>query len=172
MLIRDARLKDADAIGALHASVWTDTYRTLATPEALAQLDALHRIAGWQAVLSDANATTELIVAEADCQVVGFTAVGPGGHEIFADLGEIKQLYVDQDYQGAGLGARLMRAAAKRLKARGYSGCGLAVVDGNDRAMAFYQRLGGKDAGGFTDAGPLWKSKNRLIVWDKIDDLT
>ncbi len=39
-------LEDAAAIGALHARFWADTYRTLTTPEALAQLDANHRTAG------------------------------------------------------------------------------------------------------------------------------
>ena len=170
-ILRDAELEDAEAIGALHARVWAETYRDLATPEALATLDATRRAAGWRAVLSNPAATSELIVAEAAGQIIGFTAIGPAGHEIFGPRGEIKQLYVDQAHQGAGLGARLMKAAAERLAMRGYKNCGLAVVVGNDRASAFYHRLGGVDAGGFTDAGPLWKSANRLIVWDDIASL-
>ena len=168
MLIRDALSEDAEAIGALHARVWVETYRDLATPESLAQLDAARRIAGWRAVLSDENATTDLIVFETAHQIIGFIAIGPGGHESPSSRGEIKQLYIDQAHQGAGLGARLMWAAARRLADRGFTSCELAVVEGNDRAKAFYERFGGRDAGGFTDAGPLWKSSNRLMVWDDI----
>ncbi len=171
MQIRDAVREDAEAIGALHASVWADAYRDLATPEALAQLDAAHRVAGWRAVLSDETTTTDLIVGETGHQIVGFTAVGPGRHEVYGDRSEIKQLYVDQAHQGAGLGARLMRAAAQRLADRGFTCCGLAVVEGNHRAKAFYERLGGRDMGGFVDAGPLWKSSNRLMVWDDVATL-
>ncbi len=171
MILRDAKLEDAEAIGALHARVWAETYRDLATPEALRRLDAARRMAGWRAVLSDAVATTDLIVADRASRIVGFTAVGPGGHDVFEGRGEIKQLYVDQTQQGVGLGAQLMRAAAERLAKHGFASCALAVVEGNDRAKAFYERLGGKDAGGFTDAGPLWKSRNRLMVWEDVRTL-
>ena len=167
-ILRDARVEDAAAIGALHARVWAETYRDLATPEALARLDAARRAAGWRAVLSDADAPTDLIVAESVTRIIGFTAVGPGGHDVFAGRGEIKQLYVDQAHQGGGLGRLLMQAAARRLAKRGFTSCALAVVEDNDRAKKFYERLGGKDAGGFTDPGPLWKSRNRLMVWDDI----
>ncbi len=170
-LIRNAELEDAEAIGALHARVWVETYKDLATPEALAQLDAARRTTGWLAVLKDAEAKSDLMVAEAHGRIVGFTAVGPGGHHVFEGRGEIRQLYVDQTHQGAGIGARLMRAAAKRLSDRGFTSCGLAVVEVNDRAIAFYRRLGGVDEGGFTDAGPLWKSQNRLMVWRDITSL-
>ncbi len=170
-MIRDARPEDAEAIGALHARVWAETYRYLAPAEALAQLDAARRSASWRAILKDAFATTEVMVIVADGTITGFTAIGTGGHPIYADHGEIKQLYVDQAHQGAGLGERLMRSAAARLATCGFSGCTLAVVDRNDRAKAFYKRLGGIDEGGFTDAGPLWKSRNRLMVWHNIASL-
>lgn len=161
-------LEDAEAIGVLHARVWAATYKDLATPEALAQLDAARRTAGCRAVLSDLKAATDLIVTELDDQIAGFIAVGPGGHQAFEGRGEIKQLYVDLAHQGAGLGGQLMQAAARRLSGRGFTSCGLAVVEGNVRALAFYERLGGKDAGSFIDTGPLWKSHNRLMVWDDI----
>lgn len=171
VILRDARLEDAEAIGVLHARVWADTYRALAPPEAKARLDAARRISAWRAVLADPESSTDLIVAVAGGRIVGFTAAGAGDLAIFGGRGEIRQLYVDQTHQGAGLGARLMRAAAQRLADRGYPSFGLAVVEGNDRAKAFYERLGGRDAGGFADAGPLWKSQNRLMVWDDIEAL-
>ncbi len=170
-VIRDARSEDAEAIGVLHARVWYETYQYLAPAEALAQLDASRRAAGWRTVLNDDFAKTEVMVIVTDGDIIGFTAIGPGEHHIYGDRGEIKQLYVDQAYQGEGLGERLMRSAAARLATRGFSSCALAVVEGNDRAKAFYKRLGGVDDGGFTDTGPLWKSRNRLMVWRDIASL-
>ena len=38
-------------------------------------------------------------------------------------------------------------------------------------AMLFYERLGGRRAGGFTDPGPLWPSDNIVFVWDELSAL-
>ena len=38
-------------------------------------------------------------------------------------------------------------------------------------AMRFYERLGGRRAGGFTDPGPLWPSDNIVFVWDELSAL-
>jgi hypothetical protein len=44
----------------------------------------------------------------------------------------------------------------------------LGVVDGNDRAVAFYQHLGGRRIGRYTDAGPVWRSDNLAYAWDDL----
>ncbi|WP_312164905.1 hypothetical protein [Phenylobacterium sp.] len=38
-------------------------------------------------------------------------------------------------------------------------------------AIAFYEALGGRRAGRFTDPGPLWRSDNIVFVWDELADL-
>ena len=59
----------------------------------------------------------------------------------------------------------------RQLADWGYGGCALAVVVGNAPAMLFYERLGGRRAGGFTDPGPLWPSDNIVFVWDELSAL-
>lgn len=111
------------------------------------------------------------MVAASGDAIAGFISVGPPRAPEFGSRGEIKQLYVDQTAQRSGLGRRLLAVGAERLQAQGYTSAGLAVVEGNDQALKFYETAGGRDIGGFTDPGPLWPSKNRLIVWDQISDL-
>jgi hypothetical protein len=65
-----------------------------------------------------------------------------------------------------------MAGLAGELADQGYGGCALAVVVGNERAMGFYRRLGGREIGGFTDPGPLWRSENVVFAWDELTMLT
>ena len=47
----------------------------------------------------------------------------------------------------------------------------LGVVEGNQPAIDFYTKLGGRLAGSYTDAGPLWRSRNQIMVWDDLQAL-
>ena len=45
------------------------------------------------------------------------------------------------------------------------------VVVGNAPAIAFYEALGGRKAGAYTDPGPMWRSENLFYVWDDLAPL-
>jgi len=92
-------------------------------------------------------------------------AFGPTDEPVLAGRGRISLLYVDAAQRGRGLGAHLLRLAQHRLHDAGFSATALAVVEGNTPARAFYARMGGTEAGAFTDAGPIWPSDNILVVW-------
>jgi ribosomal protein S18 acetylase RimI-like enzyme len=68
-------------------------------------------------------------------------------------------------------GRALMRQLALALKAQGYSSVALGVVEGNRAAIDFYKKLGGRVAGSYIDPGPLWRSRNQMIVWDDVQVL-
>src|ERR1700678_3232583 len=58
--------------------------------------------------------------------------------------GEIFELYLAPEYQGAGLGRRMFDAARSDLAAHGYLSFVVWALAGNDRALEFYRRLGGR----------------------------
>jgi ribosomal protein S18 acetylase RimI-like enzyme len=62
---------------------------------------------------------------------------------------EVEQLYVAADYRGTGVADALMREAERRVRANGRFEAWLAVVAGNARARAFYERTGWHDEGPF-----------------------
>ena len=73
---------------------------------------------------------------------------------------EVEQVYVAAAHRGTGVAAALMREAERRVRANGYSETWLAVVAGNRRARAFYERSGWRDEGPFmyaaaTERGPI-----------------
>ncbi len=56
--------------------------------------------------------------------------------------GWIRQLAVSQDYQGKGLGSRLLRHMFSVFYKKGLAGVGLGVASVNSKAWQFYERVG------------------------------
>ena len=126
MLIRPMVPEDADAKSYVHYMSCLETYTGLMDPEFLAAstLDKYHAIA-----LRFVETT---LVAELDGRIVGFGCWTPDG--------EISALYILREAQGYGIGRRLMEAMLERL-----SDCKqvrLEVLEGNDRAIGFYEHMG------------------------------
>jgi GNAT superfamily N-acetyltransferase len=166
--IRPAGPADAAAIAALHASVWHDTYRHLATPAAIAALTEAHRLKHWQAVLATDDPQAATLVAESDGAVVGFVRAAPSREPLFCGRCEVKYLYVDRAQARRGIGRLLLTRVAQLVQQRDHRALALGVVDGNAPAITFYEALGGKLIGRYTDPGPLWRSDNLLYAWDDL----
>lgn len=165
LILRQAVETDAGAIARLHVRVWKQTYANLAPPEVIKTLNVAHRLPGWQKTLANPSPHSGTIAAEADGKLVGFVVFGPTSQPELGSGAEIKYLYIESAAQGAGLGRRLLEAAFTALIAFGYSDAALAVVEGNQQALAFYQAVGGRSGGSFTDAGPVWRSQNHIFNW-------
>ncbi|AYG59399.1 GNAT family N-acetyltransferase [Rhizobium jaguaris] len=165
---RPATVADATAIAELHVAVWRDTYRELAPIEAFRALDAARRQARWTAALAEPGHHQLVLVAEQGDRLVGIGAVGAPSQAAFEGRGEIRSLYVDPAIKRQGLGRRLMAKLAEHLAGLHYPGAALGVVVGNDPAIAFYQSLGGRMIGRYTDPGPIWRSDNIIIAWDDL----
>lgn len=92
-----------------------------------------------------ANVERNLIAKDGD-RVVGFACYGPYRDGELPDAGEIDALYVLADWQHRGVGRGLMRAALERLAE--YSTVALWVLEGNARAIRFYEGCGFARDGG------------------------
>lgn len=162
-ILRPARPADAAALAALHVGVWRQTYAPLAPPQAVARLDEALRRRQWTAALADPDRETWL--AEGGGGLLGLVSAGAPTEPLFGARGEIKHLYVATEARRTGLGARLLEAGRAALAQAGFAGTGLGVVRENTPARAFYAAMGGREAGGYTDPGPLWRSDMVLVVW-------
>jgi ribosomal protein S18 acetylase RimI-like enzyme len=169
LVIRAAVPADAPAIAALHVAVWRATYRDLAPPEAMRILDVPSRQARWVEML--AKAERAILVAERDGRIVGVGTAGAATVPDLGDVGEILYLYVDLAHGRGGIGTALMHRLALALQAQGYASAALGVVEGNEAAIAFYRKLGGRPVGWYVDSGPVWRSRNRIIAWNDVKTL-
>ncbi|MEZ5798755.1 MAG: GNAT family N-acetyltransferase [Paracoccaceae bacterium] len=163
LTLRRALPADAAALAGIHHQVWQETYAALAPPQAVAALDGAHRLAQWTGLLAQDDPVT--LIALAGDTPAGLVCHGRPGAPVFGPLAEIRHLYLLAAHRGRGHGLRLLTAALMDLRGQGYPGAALAVVEGNARARAFYAAAGGTEVASFTDKGPLWPSRNRLVEW-------
>ena len=87
-----------------------------------------------EAVLAD----IETLVAYADGRPVGTGAIRPYG----AEIAEIKRMYVDPSFRGAGVANRLLEALEERARAHGYEAIRLDTHDRLVEANRLYRSRG------------------------------
>ena len=129
--LRPAATDDVDAIAELWHLGWGDGHRGH-VPEALIAHRSFEQFR--RRVPGRLPSTT---VAMMDGRIVGF---------VMAIVDEIEQIYVARDARGTGTAEALLRHG-ERVIGTHHEIAWLAVVEGNARARAFYERLGWSDAG-------------------------
>ena len=91
---------------------------------------------------------------------VGGHVVAMAVHGLHEDEQVLWKLYVLPEWQGGGVGRRLLEAVVDRARELGHTRLAVPVVDGNDRAMHFYERHGfrqtGREAGGSGMPDTIW----------------
>jgi ribosomal protein S18 acetylase RimI-like enzyme len=141
VVLRRAKPADAAAIARVHVETWRATYAGLVPDAYLVGMTEAGQTASWRQTLNQAGGTN--LVAEApDSQVVGFGSCGRPRLGDLAFQGEVYALYVGIDWQGEGLGRRLLCALFAALRGAGVSGAYLWVLAGNP-ARFFYETMGG-----------------------------
>ena len=84
-----------------------------------------------------AKETLAIFAARVDSEFVGYCIASSD-----RGSGEIDSLYIKPQFQGASLGAQLTEAAMSWLSERGCSQISVAVADGNEAAIPFYENFG------------------------------
>ena len=144
---RDAGVTDAALVADLFARSFCETFAHLYKPEDLAAfLDEVTADA-YEAEMSDP--TFDIRIAEANGIAVAFAKLGNPSlpAEPPPDTLELRQIYVLNGWQGAGIGPALFDWAADRARKRGGGYLQLTVYFDNHRAKAFYERRGFVEVG-------------------------
>jgi GNAT superfamily N-acetyltransferase len=128
LIIRDAEVADAQAIGEVHVASWQAAYAGLMPEDFLARLSVESRVASWGRRIGG-NAG-RVLVAEEDGVVAGFAAFGDA---------QLYALYLLPEHWGRGLGRALHDRVLEELSG---DGAVLWVLSTNERAKAFYVRQG------------------------------
>lgn len=139
-VVRDARHGEGSAIARCKLRSWQAAYRGL-LPDTF--LDELALEPAPEAYEQGVAAGRPVLVAATAQDVVGVAAVGPArGDDLPSRHGELFMLYVDPAHWATGVGHRLHEAALERLRSYGFVRAVLWVLDGNERAIGFYERHG------------------------------
>ena len=144
MIIRAAQIDEYGQVADLHMASREHTYAAILPPGALGAIDPVeHRTGMRERFLREAS-THRLSVALDGPEIVGFTYVGPGA-DVFSR--ELHKIHVAPSRKGSGVGKALMVATLDGFRSGGAERALLWVVEGNDRAIHFYERGGWRPTG-------------------------
>ena len=116
-----------------HHGALAERFRGEFTPEAIAHGDEEIRAFGSKDALRiDIAKLTDINRTIAYC----ISVIHPGGD------GEVYSMYVDEAHRNSGLGARLVAESLRWFEGRGVEERYVSIMAGNDRALAFYERIG------------------------------
>ena len=143
MQIRRAEARDFPGIAKVHAASWKDTYKGMLPAAYLRDKVDGDLRRRWETIKVGPKDCVLVAVEDAagEDDIVGFIAVW------MRDEPFIDNLHAAPSQRSRGIGARLMDAAAAALLEQGETSAHLWVIVGNERALAFYKRLGGEAAG-------------------------
>ena len=171
--IREATPDDAQAIAEVHIASWRTSYKDIFPPEVLENQETERRAKMWRESISRPVNNNFLYVAEnQDGQIIGFAgggkqeADGVEGYE-----GELRVIYILEEYQKQGIGSQLFDAAVKRILEEGMNSM-LAWVLAENPSRAFYEKKGGEVIGDrlyekegkfYSAVGYGWKDVENII---------
>lgn len=143
MTVRAAKPGDAPAVAGVHIASWQVAYRGLLPDTLLATLSLEQRTQEWREILAMPRSSRTLVYEEGD-RIVGFASFGPCRDDelIHEGAGELYAIYLLPVCWSKGYGAALLTSALNQLQEQGYQLVTLWVLDGNQRAIRFYEGAG------------------------------
>jgi GNAT superfamily N-acetyltransferase len=145
IIIRNAAPSDAASIARVQVDTWRTTYRDIVPDDFLASMSYEEFAGRWRSRLEAPEPGRFIHVAGMeDDRVVGFAS---GGREREGDTiftGEVYAIYILQEFQGKGIGRKLIGAAARRLRAGAHQSM-LVWVLADNPSRRFYGAMGGEE---------------------------
>lgn len=137
--MKDVRIYDMDPGNVegkafVHWQSWQETYAGLVDE------DFLKGFTLEQCVGIAKRWPENTLIAEVGGRAVGFASYNKYRDDTLDHCGEVYALYVLRAFQGQGIGYALMQACLERLSK--YPKIALWVLEGNEQAIHFYQRVG------------------------------
>ena len=139
--LRPARIGDAKEIADVHDAAWRDAYRGIIPGRELERMIARRGPDWWAAAIRRGS---RLMVLDFDETISGYASYGRNRVPTLPFGGEIFELYLAPEFQGLGFGRRLFECARRDLAEYGLHSTLVWALTENDRALGFYQHLGGK----------------------------
>ncbi len=143
IIVRNAKLADAARLAVVFRDSWHNAYTGLIPHASLVNILARRDASWWRTQIKSGEA---ILVLEVAGKVGGYATSGiarsRGTHQA-----EIYELYLIPTFQGLGLGEYLFEACRYRLDNRNLKGLIVWALAGNQAAIEFYKRRGGRFVG-------------------------
>lgn len=121
-------------------AIWQTAYRGLLPDRFLDELDLVPSPEAWEDAI--AAGSPPFVAMDGD-RMVGVAAAGASiGDDAAPGRGQLYLIYLQPVVWGTGVGAELHAACLERMRGVGCTEAVLWVLEGNERAAAFYRKMG------------------------------
>lgn len=142
MKIREVKWTDAEGIARVHVDSWKTTYKGIIPDEFLNQLSYEKRTALW--VKNIESPDNYILIAEDDnSKIVGFAVAGRRESNQVKNGGDVTAIYILDEFQGKGIGKKLIQELFVHFKENGYQKIFVEVLEDN-HSRYFYEKMGAK----------------------------
>jgi len=138
--IRVAEPADAAEVAGVHDAAWMEAYRGIIPGPHLDRMVRRRGPAWWANAI---RRSSRIAVLDVGDKIAGYASYGRNRAASLPYRGEIFELYLAPEYQGLGFGRRLFNAAQRELAQNGFTSFVVWSLADNERAIAFYGKLGG-----------------------------
>lgn len=170
MRVRQATIRDKEAIARLHCDSWRVAFTQFA-PDLVEQRGDQHpkRLAQWETLLQDRTLYTLVALNDAN-HIIGFVQGGDARQDLGIPYdGELLRLYVAPDAIGQGIGRYLINQIAHYLHAQGKQAMVIVAWSINQPARAVYEHLGARFIKEIQQAENGFNTSQAVYVWDDIE---
>lgn len=144
VMIRDARIGDADGMATVYVDTWRTTYPGMIPDNVLVRMSKRDQAMQWAHAIAARPRADAIVVAELDRYgIIGFGSCGPARRTILPQAAEIYTLYVRPGFQDRGLGRQLLHRLFERLTENELPSAVVWVLSANP-ARFFYEAMGGR----------------------------
>jgi ribosomal protein S18 acetylase RimI-like enzyme len=138
--LRWSRAADAAALAEIYRSAWAYAYAGIIPGPALARMLGRRGPRWWRGLHLAGH---RVLVIDSGAGPVGYAHFGRARRSA-GGAGEIYELYVRPEHQGAGYGRRLFVEARARLEAAGHRRLVVWALADNGVGLRFYEAMGGQ----------------------------
>ena len=142
MLIREAKLSDAEGIAKVHVDCWRTTYKNIIPDSYLDSLTYDKRTPLW--INNISRTDNNVFVAESnEGEIVGFADGGRRETNDVENSGDLTSIYILEKYQAKGIGNKLVEKLFSTFNELGYNKVFVEVLEDN-KSRFFYEKMGAK----------------------------
>ncbi|TKG99165.1 GNAT family N-acetyltransferase [Peribacillus simplex] len=142
MKIRKAMEQDVRGIANVHINSWKTTYKGILPDQYLSSMNLEAKKKNWLRNLKMLHNAT-FVAENANGKIIGFAAGGPEQTNDPHIQGEVYAIYFLQEYQGQGLGRKMIKAVIHELMKMEHQNLIIWALKDNP-SCGFYRALGGQ----------------------------
>lgn len=169
MKIRIATHSDANRIAKVHVDSWRTTYKGIIPDDFLNKLSYEKRTELWIQNLSRSD--NYVIVAEtSEGGIIGFAVLCRRETNTVPNSTDLTSIYLLEEYQGKGVGKKLLKQIFLQVKLLGYRKVFVDVLEKN-KTCSFYEHYGAKlyDTVQIKIGGKILDE--RIYEWNSVDEV-